>query len=125
MARQEWEAMASVKSTRNGGSVSIPSRDLDKMRRLTQEGKSIASIWRDDFQEAYDYWDIFWAVGEGQASAVGMQRSITNRLKKLATCDPSERSTIIQEVGDLGRRLYDNMMINQKKLESIRKVLGE
>ncbi len=106
--------------------MAIPKNDSDKMRRLAQEGKTIASICRDDFHEAYDYGDIFWAVrGEGQASALGMQRSITNRLKKLANCSASERSTIIQEISELGRRIYDNMMTSQKKLEVIRKALGE
>jgi hypothetical protein len=106
--------------------LTIPKKDADKMVRLAQEGKTIADMWRDDFERRYAYEDIYWAVrGQGQASALGLQRSISNRLKKLARCSQTERDAIIEEVGELGRHIYDNLRTNQKKLESIRRALGE
>lgn len=105
--------------------MTIPKADVQRMARLAQEGKTIADIWREDFQEKYPYWDVYWAIrGEGQASALGVKRSISNRLKKLETCGRADRHAIIREIGDLVWHLYGNYRASQDKIERVRQGLG-
>ncbi len=96
------------------------------MQVLAQEGKQISKIWENDFPE-YEYWDIYEAVyGGGGKSALGVKRTIANRLITLSeTRKKVERTEIIQEVEELVWHLYDSLKSSQRKLEAIRKTLDK
>ena len=101
----------------------ISEKDSELMKRLAQEGKPISRIMYEDFPKI-DYWDIYWAVyGQGQRSANGMKRMISNRLKWLEKATSEEKKKIINETNELVWHLYDNFKQNQKKLENIRNIL--
>lgn len=105
--------------------MAIPKKDADKMKNLTREGKQISRIVVEDFPE-YDYWDVYCEVyGSGEKSARAVKWMITNRLNQLAGATASDRRSIIDELHDLIWYLYENYKNNQKKLGSIRKILGE
>lgn len=106
--------------------MDITKADSQKMRRLAQEGKQISKIVAEDFPK-HDYWDVYWEVyGSGERSSRGMKRMISNRLSALVQKkSTNERKAILQEIDDLVWHLYENHKKNQKKIDRIRKILGE
>jgi hypothetical protein len=105
--------------------MAISESDSKKMRRLAEEGKRIAQIVREDFP-THEYSEVYLEVyGNGQRSAQGVKRMITNRLKEMAA-NPSkaERDLIANELHKLVWGLYNNHKTNQEKLNKIRRVLG-
>ena len=94
------------------------------MQELAKEGKPISKIMYSDFPE-YDYWEIYEAIyGSGGKSALGVKRTIANRLSALINAGKrSDRNVIIEEVEDLVWHLYNSLKSSQKKLEAIRKAL--
>lgn len=100
--------------------------DKVEMQALASEGKQISKIMQQDFPE-YDYWEIYEAVYDGGGkSALGVKRTIANRLETLiSTGRTQEREAIVEEVDDLVWHLYENLKAGQKKFESIRKILDK
>jgi hypothetical protein len=106
--------------------MAISKSDSNKMRELAQEGKPISKIVNDYFPEL-DYWEVYLQVqGQGGHSAVGVKRTITNRLNEMVT-NPSkpEREAIAKELNDLIWTLYNDHKTNHDKLRKIRGALGE
>lgn len=101
-------------------------KDVQKMRRLAQEGKQISRILADDFPKL-DYGDVYWAVyGEGERSSQGIKKMISFRIQKLVdTHSQQERKGIAQELNDLVWHLYQNHKTNFDKLSRIRAALEE
>ncbi|HDO06409.1 MAG TPA: hypothetical protein ENG85_01870 [Bacteroidetes bacterium] len=99
-------------------------KDRTQIQVLAKEGKPISKIMEFDFPE-YDYWEIYEAVHDaGGRSALGVKRTIANRLKTLSeTRKKNERDEIIEEIEELVWHLYDGLKISQKKLSAIRKAL--
>jgi len=93
-------------------------------RKLAAEGKPISKIFYEDLPKC-NYWDIYTAVYEdGGKSALGVKRTIANRLNTLSeTRTKAERQEIIEEVEELVWHLYEAVKFNQKKLSAIRKTL--
>lgn len=105
--------------------MGIPKKDADKMKTLVREGKQISKIVAEDFPQ-YDYWDVYSEVhGAGEQSAQGIKWMITNRLNQLAAASTQTRQSIIDELNDLIWYLYENHKSNQRKLNEIRRILGE
>ena len=101
-------------------------KDKVAIQSLAQEGKQISKIMEKDFPE-YDYWEIYQAVHDGGGkSALGVKRTIANRLTTLSeTRKKSERTEIIEEVEELVWHLYESLKTSQIKLEAIRKALNK
>jgi phosphoribosyl-ATP pyrophosphohydrolase len=101
-------------------------KDKIAIQALAQEGKQLAKIMDQDFPE-YDYWEIYEAVHDGGGkSALGVKRTIANRLNELAvTRKKAERAEIIEEVEDLVWHLYNSLKASQRKLGAIRKTLDK
>lgn len=97
-----------------------------EIQALAQEGKQLSKIMEEDFPE-FDYWEIYKAVhDEGGKSALGVKRTIANRLTTLAsTGKKHERQAIIEEVEDLVWHLYESLKTSQQKLQTIRKALDK
>ncbi len=105
--------------------MDITKKETARIRRLAQEGKSIADIWREELPR-HEYWDVYWTIrGTGEQSARGIKMMITNRLIKLVDCQQGERRGLVAELQDLVWHLYANHKVNQKKLARIREILGE
>src|ERR1017187_6020891 len=103
----------------------VSQAEAAKMKRLAQEGKTIANINREDFPD-YEYYDIYDVVyAGGQMSARGTKKMITNRLKSLSTATQQQQQTIIDDIGGLVEHMYNNVKANQQTMERIRKALGE
>ncbi len=101
-------------------------KDKSAIQALSQEGKQISKIMEQDFPE-FDYYEIYNAVyNEGGQSALGVKRTIANRLKTLVnTGKKHEREDIIEEVEDLVWHLYESLKTSQQKLQAIRKALDK
>ncbi len=101
-------------------------KDKTAIQALAQEGKQLSKIMEQDFSE-YEYWEIYEAVHDGGGkSALGVKRTIANRLTTLAeTRKKGERTEIIEEVEDLVWHLYESLKASQKKLDAIRKALDK
>ena len=101
-------------------------KDRAAIQELAKEGKQISKIMESDFPE-YEYWDIYEAVHDGGGkSALGVKRTIANRLTTLAdTRKKNERTEIIEEVEELVWHLYDSLKSSQQKIEAIRKALNK
>ncbi len=101
-------------------------KDRTKIQILAKEGKPISKIMESDFPE-YEYWEIYEAVHDGGGkSALGVKRTIANRLNTLSeTRKKNERTEIIEEVEELVWHLYDGLKSSQKKLSAIRKALDK
>jgi hypothetical protein len=106
--------------------MSITKNDSQKMQRLTQEGKRISKIVKEDFP-SLSYWDVYVEVyGAGERSSLGVKRMITNRINAVVkSTSKSERRDIAEELHELVWHLYNNHKINTEKLAKIRDVLGE
>lgn len=101
-------------------------KDRTQIQVLAKEGKRLSKIMESDFPE-YDYWEIYEAVYDaGGKSALGVKRTIANRLKTLSTTRKrNERVEIIEEIEELAWHLYDGLKTSQKKLSAIRKALDK
>jgi hypothetical protein len=103
----------------------LDERDTKKMIQLAREGKRISKIWEVDFPN-YDYYEIYGEIVlAGEKSIMGVKRMITTRLKKIAAASDSKRDGLIDEVNNLVLYLYVRNKEHQKKLDEIRKVIGE
>ena len=100
------------------------SQDKEKMVLLAREGKTISKICKEDFQNKYSYDDIYFEVyAEGERSAMGVKRMISNRLKKLSTLSPQEQEKMVEEIDELVWYLYDRYKISQTRIEDIRAII--
>ena len=101
-------------------------KDKDAIKNLAREGKQISKIMEQDFPE-YDYWEIYQAVyDEGGKSALGVKRTIANRLNTLAeTTKKQDRAIIIEEIEELVWHLYGSLKGCQQKLDAMRKILNK
>jgi len=101
-------------------------KDKSAIQALAKEGKQITKIMEQDFPE-FDYWEIYEAVYDnGGKSALGVKRTIANRLTLLAqTGKKHEREEIIEEVESLVWHLYESLKSSQQKLQAIRKALDK
>lgn len=101
-------------------------KDKIAIQTLAKEGKQIAKIMEQNFPE-YEYWDIYEVVYDyGGKSALGVKRTIANRLNTLAeTRKKNERNEIIEEIEELVWHLYESLKVSQKKLQAIRKTLDK
>jgi len=101
-------------------------KDKESIQALAHEGKRLTKIMEEDFPE-YEYWEIYEAVYDnGGKSALGVKRTIANRLATLVdTGRKKEREVIIEEVEDLVWHLYDSLKSSQQKLQAIRKALDK
>ncbi len=64
--------------------------------------------------------------GGGGKSALGVKRTIANRLETLTSAGGiQERKAIVKEVEDLVWHLYKNLKTGQQKFQSIRKILDK
>ena len=99
-------------------------KDKTAIQALAQEGKQLSKIMEQDFPE-FEYWEIYEAVHDGGGkSALGVKRTIANRLITLSdTRKKGERTEIIEEIEELVWHLYDSLKLSQRKLDSIRKAL--
>jgi len=99
-------------------------KDKTAIQALAKEGKQLSKIMEQDFPE-YEYWEIYEAVYDsGGKSALGVKRTIANRLNTLAnTRKKDERTEIIEEVEELVWHLYGSLKNSQQKLQAIRKAL--
>ncbi len=106
--------------------MDITKADSEKMRRLVREGKQIKKIVQEDFPNL-DYSDVYAEVyAHGDRGAIGIKRMISARLLDLVEKkSKGDRKAILQEIDDLVWQLYDNHKKNQRKLDKIRKALGE
>ena len=103
--------------------MKISSKNRAEIQNLAREGKQISKIHEDNFPE-YGYLDIHKIVrGSGGQSAQGAKKTISTRLKALATAHKKERNEIVEEIDELAGHLYGILKDSQKKLDSIRKVL--
>ena len=99
-------------------------KDAKRIQQLVQEGKMISKVLEEDFPE-YEYWDIYEAAWDrGEQSAMGVKRSIANRLGALNSANKEERNRIITEIDELVWHLYEKLKASQKKLGGIRKLLN-
>ena len=99
--------------------------DINGIKNLAQEGKEISRIRDEDYPD-YEYWEIYGVVyDDGGKSARGVKKMISNRLNALAGANMAERRKITQEIRDLVWHLYNSLKSNQKKLDAIRKTLGD
>ena len=101
-------------------------KDKTAIQSLAKEGKQLSRIMDQDFPE-YEYWEIYEAVHDGGGkSALGVKRTIANRLTTLAeTRKKGERTEIIEEIDELVWHLYDSLKVSQRKLDAIRKALDK
>ncbi len=101
-------------------------KDKLEIQALAKEGKRLSKIMEQDFPE-YDYWEIYEVVHDsGGKSALGVKRTIANRLATLAgTGRKKEREIVIEEVEDLVWHLYESLKSSQQKLQAIRKALDK
>lgn len=100
-------------------------KESKRIRQLVQEGKPISRIQREDFPHL-NYWDIYFeAYAAGQRSSRGIKRMITSRLNALVAAPPHRQQVIVEEIRDLVLRLYQNHKTNQKRIEGLRRLLGD
>ena len=101
-------------------------KDQDAIKTLAREGKTISKIMEQDYPD-YEYWEIYEAVyNAGGKSALGVKRTIANRLATLLTTrKKQEKTEIIEEIDELVWHLYESLKSSQKKLDVIRKALTE
>ena len=106
--------------------MSIGKKDKVAIQTLAREGKPISKIMDDDFPE-FQYWEIYEIVHDGGGkSALGVKRTIANRLTELLeTRKKGERQEIIEEVEELVWHLYESLKSSQRKLDAIRKVMNQ
>jgi len=99
-------------------------QDIKKMVLLAKEGKTIAKICREDFQDKYSYEDVYFEVhAEGEKSALGVKRMIAARLNKLSTQSAQEQEATIEDIHELVWYLYNRHKENQKRIDDIRSII--
>lgn len=95
------------------------------MLALPREGKSIADIQQQDFPQ-YEYSEVYWTVKlGGEIGSRGAKYKITKRLNKLVSAPENKREELVTEIKELVWYLYSRHKENQKKLDEIRKIIGE
>lgn len=100
--------------------MAISKHELDEMNEALKNGRTIAQLAKKYPQ--YDYWEIYWEVND--ASFLGKKRTLTNRIKKLATTKTlAEREVLAEEAQELLNELYNHLKSNSKKLIEIDRVL--
>jgi len=105
--------------------MNIDPKDIEKIGQLVGEGKLISKVWEEDFPQ-YDYEDIYEAAwSQGEMSALGVKRMISNRLKNFNLVPAEQQAQLLEEIDELVWRLYDRLRADQWKLQQIRKVLDE
>lgn len=106
--------------------MAISKADSEKMQKLAKEGKKIADIWSQYFPKL-TYWEVFFEIYDaGGRSALGVKRTITNRINAIAESrSKSERKELADELQELVWHLYNNHKSNHQKLSAIRKAIGE
>jgi len=106
------------------GNRTMTNQDKEKMVLLAREGKRISKICKEDFQDEYTYDDVYFEVyAEGERSAMGVKRMISNRLKKLSTLSPQEQEKMIEEIDDHVWYLYSRYKESQTRIEDIRNII--
>lgn len=111
--------------------MEISKEDKKRIKALASEGKNIADIWA-QFRKIYaaaDYVDIYWVVyGSGGQSALGVKRTITNRINELVDLRSGNKrrfDEVVDELQQLVNHLYGEHKRNRDKLAKIREALGE
>ncbi|ALS66878.1 hypothetical protein LGN04_00540 [Burkholderia multivorans] len=109
--------------------MEISKEDKKRIKALASEGKTISDIWG-QFKKTYpdaEYVDIYWIVyGSGGQSALGVKRTITNRINELVTLKDKNRfNEVVDELQELVNHLYKEHKKNRDKLAKIREALGE
>lgn len=111
--------------------MEISKEDKKRIKELASEGKTIADIWG-QFKKTYpdaEYVDIYWIVyGSGGQSALGVKRTITNRIKELVDLTGGNKkrfNEVVDELQELVNHLYKEHKKNRDKLAKIREALGE
>ncbi|MBU9572264.1 hypothetical protein [Burkholderia multivorans] len=109
--------------------MEISKEDKKRIKALASEGKTISDIWG-QFKKIYsdvEYVDIYWIVyGSGGQSALGVKRTITNRINELVTLKDKNRfNEVVDELQELVNHLYKEHKKNRDKLAKIREALGE
>lgn len=100
----------------------ISKQELEDMNDLLSKGKTIAELAKK--YPKYEYSEIYWQVND--YSFLGKKRSISNRLKKLATSKSSEeRARLADEAQKLLNELYKQLKHNSSKLVAINALLRE
>ena len=88
--------------------MDISKKDVERMRRLAQEGKQVSKIQKENFHD-YTYEQIYTVIYEaGGRAAQGMKRMITTRLNKLLHSNKETRASLIDETKRLVLDLYEN-----------------
>ncbi|MET3631786.1 MULTISPECIES: hypothetical protein [Burkholderia] len=110
--------------------MEISKEDKKRIKALASEGKTISDIF-EQFRKIYpdtEYVDYYWIVyGAGGQSALGVKRTITNRINELVTLkgDKKRFNEVIDELQELVNHLYKEHKKNRDKLAKIREALGE
>ncbi|MGE6332891.1 hypothetical protein [Stenotrophomonas sp. NPDC077659] len=111
--------------------MEISKEDKKRIKALASEGKTIVDIWT-QFKKIYpdaEYVDIYWIVyGSGGQSALGVKRTITNRINELTTLKSQDKkrfAEVVEELQHLVNHLYSSHKKNRDKLAAIRVALGE
>lgn len=100
----------------------ISKHELEEMNDLLSKGKTIAELAKK--YPRYEYSEIYWQVND--YSFLGKKRSISNRLKKLASSKSLlERKQLALEAQTLLDELYKQLKHNSSKLAAISSVLRE
>ncbi|MGF6524780.1 hypothetical protein [Variovorax sp. PvP013] len=108
----------------------ISKEDKKRIKALASEGVTITDIWT-QMKATYpkaEYVDVYWIVyGSGGQSALGVKRTITNRINELNNLkeDKKRFKEILYEINELVNQLYYNHLESRTKLAKIREALGE
>lgn len=106
--------------------MAVSERDSKKIRRLAQEGKTCSKIQREDFPNL-TWWDVRGVLEEaGTSSSLGIMKTISGKLNTILRSRPSdELSAELLSVKKPATQLYERSREDYKKLNKIRKALGE
>lgn len=101
--------------------MAILQKDLEKLNKLVDQGKTIADAWREFPQ--YTYMEVYWSVNN--YSLQGKKKMITIRLNKLKSKNLSkaERATLIKDVNGWVTDIYKLARKNGDKLLDIAKTV--
>lgn len=101
--------------------VVIAKKDLEKLNRLVDQGKTIADAWREFPQ--YTYMEVYWSVNN--YSLQGKKKMITIRLNKLKSrgLSKTERAMLVKEVNGWVTDIYKLARKNGDKLLDIAKTV--
>lgn len=100
--------------------MEISKEDKKRIKALASEGKTISDIFG-QFKNTYpdtEYVDIYWIVyGAGGQSALGVKRTITNRINELVALkgDKKRFNEVIGELQELVNHLYKKTETSWRK----------